>query len=254
MPNAPQDGRRRFKLVVAYDGAPFSGWQSQARGDTIQDRLETAVAKVTGEKIRVHGAGRTDAGVHALGQCAHLDLAPTRLGPAVLRAAINASLPPQIRVLRGRFVSPSFHARFSARGKVYRYRIATSPVLSPFELGCAWHVVAPLDVERLRACAERFVGRHDFAGFAANRGQPVESTIRTIRRMRVTSSRQIITITSEGDGFLYKMVRLMVGTAVRCAQGKTSLEEVAARLQRGASDTPRLAAPAAGLTLIRVLY
>src|SRR5947207_1461741 len=136
---APQPDRgRRLKLIVAYDGSSYSGWQSQARGDTIQDRIETALANVLGQKLRVHGAVRTDAGVHALGQCAHVDLPPTRLEPAVLAAAINASLPPQIRIVRCRFVSRSFHARFSCRGKTYRYRLATTPVLSPFDFGRAW--------------------------------------------------------------------------------------------------------------------
>ncbi|CAN5586915.1 tRNA pseudouridine(38-40) synthase TruA [soil metagenome] len=254
MPNDIQAGRRRFKLIVAYDGALFSGWQSQVRGDTIQDRLEGAVAKITGQEIRVHGAGRTDAGVHALGQCAHVDLPPTRLDPLVLVSALNASLPPQIRILRGRFVAPTFHARFSARGKVYRYRIATTPVLSPFELGRAWHLTGQIDDKLLRASAERFVGRHDFAGFAANRGHRVGSTLRTIHRIRVARSSSVTTIEFEGDGFLYKMVRLMVGAIGRCAQGKTRLDELSACLHGGPGCEPRLVAPAGGLTLVRVLY
>jgi tRNA pseudouridine38-40 synthase len=244
---------RRLKLIVAYDGFGFSGWQSQAKGDTIQDRLETAFAKVVGQKIRVHGAGRTDAGVHALGQCAHVELTTT-LAPAILTAALNSSLPPQIRILRCRFVAPTFHARFSARGKIYRYRLATSPVLSPFEFGRAWHVAGPLDDELLRACAREFVGRHDFAGFAANRGKPVASTIRAIRDLRMHRTSSVTVIEFDGDGFLYKMARLMVGAIVRCGLGKTTLGEVRARLLGAALESPRLVAPAHGLTLIRVRY
>jgi tRNA pseudouridine38-40 synthase len=245
---------RRLKLIVAYDGAGFSGWQSQARGNTIQDRIEAAFLLVIGQQIRVHGAGRTDAGVHALAQCAHLDLPPTRLAPAILASALNASLPPQIRIMRCEFVPQTFHARFSARGKIYRYRLATTAVLSPFELGRAWHVSGALDDKSLRACAGQFVGTHNFAGFAANRGHRVESTIRTIRRVRVRRTSSSTTIEFDGDGFLYKMVRLMVGAIVRCALGKTSVEEIAASLVAGTRLEPRLVAPATGLTLMRVRY
>lgn len=252
-PGRPSSSRR-LKLIVAYDGAGFSGWQSQARGDTIQDRIEAAFAQVLGEKLRVHGAGRTDAGVHALGQCAHVDLPPTRLTPPVLAAAVNASLPPQIRLLRCRFVPPAFHARFLSRGKVYRYRLATTPVLSPFELGRAWHVSGALDDLSLRACAKLFVGRHDFSGFAANRGHPVTSTIRTMNKVRVHRTAAITLIEIEGDGFLYKMVRLMVGAMVQCALGKRSISEVRDRLEVAATERARFVAPAEGLTLVRVMY
>lgn len=247
-------GERRLKLIVAYDGAEFSGWQSQARGDTIQDRIETAIAKVFGQKLRVHGAGRTDAGVHALGQCAHVDLPPTRLQPAVLTSAINASLPPQIRILRCRFVAESFHARFSSRGKVYRYRIVTTPVLSPLEVGRAWHVTGQFDDEGLRSCGKLFIGTHDFSGFAANRGHPVDSTARTIRKMRLRRTGTTTVIEFEGDGFLYKMVRLMVGAIVQCALGKKSVDDVRQRLRGLTAQRVGFVAPAHGLTLVRVIY
>jgi len=245
---------RRVKLINAYDGAGFSGWQSQARGDTIQDRIETAFAQVLGEKLRVHGAGRTDAGVHALGQCAHVDLPPTRLTPTVLASAVNASLPPQIRIVRCRLVSAAFHARFSSRGKVYRYRLATTPVLLPFELGRAWHVSGAIDDPALRACAQLFVGRHDFSGFAANRGHPVTSTIRTISKVRLHRTAAVTVIEIEGDGFLYKMVRLMVGAMVQCALGKRTVGKIRDDLHGAARDRARLVAPAEGLTLVRVRY
>jgi len=245
---------RRLKLVIAYDGGGFSGWQSQARGDTIQDRIEAAFANVLRQKVRVHGAGRTDAGVHALGQCAHVDLPPTRLEPGILAAAVNASLPPQIRVLCCRFVPRTFHARFSSCGKVYRYRLVTTPVLAPLELGRAWHVAGPFDDQSLRACAQLFLGTHDFSGFAANRGHPVSSTIRTIRRVRLRRTSSITEIEIEGDGFLYKMVRMMVGAVVQCGLGKKSLAEVRERLITKNAGRARLVAPANGLTLVRVIY
>ncbi len=156
--------------------------------------------------------------------------------------------------MRCDFVAHTFHARFSARGKVYCYRLATTAVLSPFELGRAWHVTGALDDKSLRACARKFVGMHNFAGFAANRGHPVESTVRTIRRVRVRRTSSSTTIEFDGDGFLYKMVRLMVGAIVRCALGKITVDEVRARLLQAAPAEPRLVAPAAGLTLVRVRY
>ncbi len=240
--------------MIAYDGTGFSGWQSQAKGNTIQDRIESAFAVVTGEKIRVHGAGRTDSGVHALGQCAHADVPPTRLPPAIWQDALNASLPPQIRVVGCRFVPTSFHARFSARGKVYRYRVATTPILSPFEVDRAWHVSSPLDDAALRGCAALFIGTHDFASFAANRGKPPNSTVRTIRSVRVRRTGSVMEFEFNGDGFLYKMVRLIVGAIIRCALGKDDLALVRQRLTQPNQTGARLVAPAAGLTLARVSY
>jgi tRNA pseudouridine38-40 synthase len=244
---------RRLKLIVAYDGTAFAGWQSQRQKNTIQDQLEAALAKVTGKAVRVHGAGRTDAGVHALGQCAHADVL-TRLEAPTLLAALNANLPPQIRILQSRFVSGTFHARFSAQGKVYRYRIITTPVLSPFEIDRAWHVQAPLNARLLRQSAKVFQGEHDFAAFAANRGAPVDSSVRTLRRVTVRQTTALITIEFEGDGFLYKMVRLLVGAMVGCALGKMSLTEIEQQLADARPAKHRLLAPACGLTLVRVLY
>ncbi len=244
---------RRAKFIIAYDGGAFSGWQSQIDGNAIQDHIERALAKIAGTTIRLHGAGRTDAGVHALGQCAHADL-KTRLAPMALRAALNASLPPTIRILRCSFVPASFHARFSALGKVYRYRIANGSILSPFEIGRAWHVPVLLDREQLRACAAIFAGRHDFAGFAANRGKPVDSTVRTIRVVHVRAASGIVTLDFDGEGFLYKMVRMAVGAIVQCARGKISIAEIREHLWAGTRPSTRIVAPAAGLTLVRVRY
>jgi tRNA pseudouridine38-40 synthase len=244
---------RRVKFTIAYDGSSYSGWQSQPGGNAIQDHVERALGMVMGEKGRLHGAGRTDAGVHALGQCAHADLM-TRLQPEALRPALNASLPASIRIMRCRFVPETFHARFSARGKVYRYRIATGPVLSPFEAGRAWHVIAPLNELTLRRAARLFVGTHDFASFAANRGKPVATTVRSLHKVDVRIQGRIITITVEGDGFLYKMVRFIVGALVQCATGKIKLDDLRERLDGKAAHAHRLLAPPDGLTLVRVRY
>ena len=246
----------RLKLVVAYDGAPFAGWQSQKNGEAVQDHLERAFAAVTGTAVRVHGAGRTDAGVHALAQTAHVDLSANSLAVAQWPAALNASLVPAIRVLRCTYVPSTFHARFSAKGKLYRYRIWNDRVLPPFEVGRAWHVPAPLDFEGMVAEARAFVGGHDFASFAANRGTPNEDTFRTMEAVRIRQSGRCLTIEVEGDGFLYRMVRLMVGALVRRGREPGRTGEIRARLEQpaGAWAAARFAAPAAGLILVRVRY
>jgi tRNA pseudouridine38-40 synthase len=261
---------RRLKLIVAYDGASFAGWQSQSHRNTIQDHVERAFERVLGKPARVHGAGRTDAGVHALAQCAHVDLPDNRLSVARWSEALNALLPPTIRVLRCQYVSNDFHARLSAKGKIYRYRIWLASVLPPFEYGRAWHIPHPVDLTILRRAARQFVGTHDFAGFAANRGksgrrgdtdssrrtagEQEKSTIRTIYSVRVRKTGPCVTIEFDGDGFLYKMVRLIAGTLVNSALGKVSIEDVAARLNSGQVSTTRFVAPAKGLSLVRVRY
>ena len=244
----------RLKFIVAYDGTGFAGWQSQPNGHAIQDHLELAVHRVSGERARVHGAGRTDTGVHALGQCAQVDLANRRLPPVKWLGALNASLPPTIRVLRCSYARQDFHARYSAKGKVYRYRICPTRILLPLEYNRAWHVPSPIDFNLLRTAAAKFAGKHDFAGFAANRGKTVATTIRNITSVRVRKMGSCITIDFEGDGFLYKMVRLMVGAIVQCATGKLSINEMVTRLGSGFINGPRPAAPAAGLHLLRVRY
>lgn len=245
----------RLKLTLAYDGDPFAGWQSQTHGNTIQDHLERTFRCVTGKDVRIHGAGRTDAGVHALAQCAHVDLPDRKRSATGWQSTINALLPPAIRVLRCRYVSADFHARFSATGKIYRYRIWSARILPPFEWARAWHVSAPLDFEKLERGAEQFVGTHDFGAFAANRGKPETNTVRTIHSVRTKKLGALITIEFKGDGFLYKMVRLMVGAIVSCALGKTALQTIEQHLRSPRHvGGVRLVAPAAGLILVRIHY
>src|SRR5437773_7927884 len=217
---------RRLKIIIAYNGAPFTGWQSQPHRNRIQDHIERAFERIVGQRVRVHGAGRTDAGVHALARRAHVDLAQDSLSTARWRGALNALLSPAIRILRCRYVSQNFHARLSAKGKIYRYRIWSGSVLPPLEYGRVWHVPRPLDFDLLKKVAKRFVGTHDFAAFAANRGKPEKSTVRTIYSVAVRRSGSCVMIDFDGDGFLYKMVRLIVGSLVRCALGKSRFEDV----------------------------
>src|SRR4051812_49167666 len=171
----------RLKLIVAYDGAPFSGWQSQPNGNGVQDHLEQAFAQICAERVSVQGAGRTDAGVHALAQCAHADLPVRRYGADRWRSALNGILPAAIRIMRCNFVADSFHARFLATGKFYRYRIWNGEVLPPLENGRAWHVRDPLDFISMSRATKSLRGRHDFTSFAANRGAPVADPVRTLR-------------------------------------------------------------------------
>lgn len=245
----------RLRLMVAYDGRPFDGWQSQASGNGVQDHLEAAFAKLCGEpRIAIHGSGRTDAGVHAVGQMAHADVPDrTRHTPERWRGALNSYLPAEIRVMSVRFAKADFHARFAARGKIYRYRIWNASVLDPLEHGRAWHFPHSLDLSTLRRGSELLLGQHDFAGFAANRHKPNENTVRTIRRIALRRRGSLVTLDYEGDGFLYKMVRLLTGTLVRCAQGRASTDWISELLTAKGRKTS-FAAPAEGLYLMRVFY
>ena len=245
---------RRLKLIIAYDGTAFAGWQSQLHRNTVQDQLEHAFKSIVGEKVSLHGAGRTDAGVHALGQCAHVDLVGSRLTPNDWQRALNAVLPPTIRILRCHGVSAQFHARFSTRGKIYRYRIWSNPVLSPLEINRAWHVVTPIDLKLAAEAIALFRGQHDFAAFAANRGKAEENTVRTMHSAVMRGRGPVLTIEFNGDGFLYKMARLMIGAIVQCATGKLTLDQIRSALKTGRPSRARLSAPPEGLYLVRVRY
>jgi tRNA pseudouridine38-40 synthase len=193
--------------------------------------------------------------VHALAQCAHVDLPSRRLTAGRWVSALNGVLPATIRALRARYVSDDFHARYSAKGKTYRYRIWAGPVLPPLELKRAWHIPALLDTDLLAAAGKSFVGKHDFAAFAANRGKPEENTTRTIRSLVVRGRAGNITVEIRGDGFLYKMVRLMVGAMAQVALKKANVAEIGANLRsRRPNNKARLAAPAEGLYLVKVWY
>lgn len=245
----------RILLTIAYDGAPFDGWQSQSSGNGVQNHIERALKKITRESIAIHGAGRTDAGVHALAQTAHFDSPQVRLEPDAWVRAMNANLPPTIRVMRARPVGPTFHARFSAVGKVYRYRIAITPVLQPSLHQRAWHVPQPLDVGVLRQAMAAAVGTHDFRALSANRGgKPVTNRTRTIRAIRVLERSGSVFITFEGEGFLYKMVRMLVAAGVRSGRVQEPPDFLANLLANPSGPRSSHVAPADGLTLVRVRY
>ena len=260
---APQPGHKRLRLTISYCGTPWRGWQSLAGGGTIQDELNAAILKATGITTSVQGSGRTDAGVHALGQVAHCDVPEhVRMTEAAWLNALNACLPYTIRVAACAEAAPDFHARFDATGKVYRYRIWRPRLFSPFEADRSWHVYGELDLGKLRACAQLLVGTHNFVRLSANRGDMSEvarrglpeKTTRTIRRAEVRDEGDVWVLEFEGDGFLYKMVRLMVGSLVHIARGRSSQEWLEDLLSSSAGLQSHQTAPAAGLYLVKVLY
>jgi len=251
-----------FKIILAYDGAGFVGWQRQTSGTSIQGLLEDALRALDARDVPVTGAGRTDAGVHALGQVASFSLARA-MAPDVLVRAMNARLPDTIRVLAATEAPAAFHARFDARKKTYRYRIWNGDVMSPFECAQAWHVSGALDVEQMAAAARLLEGRHDFAAF-----QGAGTTTRTTAREVFSSSvielsqclgcsvvrGRLLVYEITGNGFLRHMVRTIVGTLVEIGRGRQSAawmrEVVASRDRARAGPT----APAAGLFLAGVEY
>ncbi len=246
---------RTLKLIVAYDGTNYVGWQRQENGVSIQQHLEEAFAPIAGRDGRgptVVGAGRTDAGVHALAQVASVNVDTTLEVPVVCRA-LNVRLPLDIRVLGAEDVRPGFHAQFHATGKSYRYRMATSAVVSPFDRWFVWHAPEPRDVEAMRRAAALLVGRHDFASFQA-RGSSIADTVRVLERIDLREASGELMIEVEGDGFLRHMVRVIVGTLAEVGSGlrdPASMADVLdARDRRAAGAT----APAAGLTLLGVRY
>lgn len=245
----------RLKLTLAYDGAAFRGWQSQPGGGGVQDVLQSALTRLAGGgAVSVQGSGRTDAGVHALGQVAHADVPDGRGGAAFWSHALNRVLPPAVRVLRAVRAPGDFHARYGATGKTYDYLLWTGAVLPPHLAGRAWHVRPAPAVRVLRQAAGVLRGRHDFRGFAANRGTPVHDTRRHLRRLSVTVRGPEIRLRFEGDGFLYKMVRMLAAAMVQVAQGKGTPADLRARLTGRATGLPRAVAPADGLYLVRVVY
>ena len=243
---------RRIHLIVEYDGTAYAGWQRQANAMTVQEKLERAILKLTGEELCVSGASRTDAGVHALGQSAHFDT-ESRIPADKFSFALNTMLPPDIRVTRSEEVPPEFHARFSTKGKRYRYLFHAAPHAGALTRNTHAYVIYPLDVERMQAEAQDLVGTHDFAAFAAS-GSVVKDTVRTIYRAEVTSEGSEIRLIVEGSGFLYNMVRIIAGTLIGVGSGK--LEPGAFRRAVASGDRLDLGitAPAHGLTLMEVFY
>jgi len=247
---------RRIKLTIAYDGTEYEGWQVQKIGTGVQEKVEAALARLFPSRPRVHGSSRTDAGVHALGMVAHFEVprAECPMTPRKLALALNAWLPEDIRVLAAARAPQAFHARFGAAGKQYRYFVWNHPAMNPLIRRTAWHVPRPLDLRAMRAAAPLFVGKHDFQSFAANPGYAKESTVRTVTRCGLTRRGPLLTFVIEGDGFLYKMCRGIVGTLVQVGLGKFPAEEVRRMLAKRDRRVAGMTAPAQGLVLWKVSY
>ncbi len=246
---------RNFKLTLEYDGADYVGWQRQSTGVSIQALLEDALAPIEGSAVTVHGAGRTDAGVHAQGQVASVHL-QTAIEPVVLGRALNGVLPPQVRVVAVEEAALDFHARFSSTGKVYEYRIVNAPLVSPFLHRHVWHVAQPLALDALREASALLVGGHDFLSFQGA-GSSVASTCRTVRSIEWDEGRGAglpLIMRIEGDGFLRHMVRNLVGTVVEVGRGRWPPGEISEILASRDRSRAGRTAPARGLFLVRVLY
>ena len=243
-----------FKITLSYDGTDYVGWQRQSNGVSIQALIEDALRELDGGRdVPVSGAGRTDAGVHALGQVAGFTIA-REIGPDALVRALNAHLPPAIRVLNAEEAPPAFHPRFAARVKTYRYQLWNGDIMSPFERGLAWHVTGPLDVEAMRAAARLVEGRHDFAAFQAT-GSSVATTEREIFVSRLTAcGMRMLCYEVEGNGFLRHMVRIIVGSLVEVGRGRRPVEWVAEILASRDRTAAGPTAPPQGLFLVRVEY
>lgn len=256
-----------FRLTVAYDGTGLVGWQRQANGLSVQGLLESAATALDGRAVAVAGAGRTDAGVHALGQVASLSLVREMAAPALVRA-LNAHLPPAVRVIDAEAVAASFHARFDATSKTYRYHLWTGVVLPPLLRHVAWHVPAPdLRIADMDGAARLLEGRHDFAAFQST-GSEVTSTTRTLYSSRVhpvaireadglmagLCAGALIAYEVCGDGFLRHMVRSVVGTLVDVGRGREEPAWVLRLLAACNRSQAGPAAPAGGLCLVRVSY
>jgi len=243
----------RYKLLIEYDGTPFAGWQIQANGASVQGALTAALEAFCGERAHVQGAGRTDAGVHALGQVAHVDLVK-EADPETLRDALNAHLRPHpIAVLEAAVVAKEFDARFSATRRYYLYRIVNRRADLAIDRARAWRIARPLDAQSMRAAAQHLVGRHDFTTFRAAECQ-AKSPVKTLDRLDVERSGDEVRIEAAARSFLHHQVRSMVGSLALVGEGKWQPDDVARALAACDRSACGPVAPPDGLYLVRVKY
>jgi tRNA pseudouridine38-40 synthase len=241
-----------YRITLAYDGTEYEGWQMQAGSRTIQGVLSEALARIDGAPVIVHGAGRTDSGVHAAGQVASFRLRHER-ACALLQRALNGNLPFDIRVLDAARAGDDFNARFDARSKTYRYQIYVAEVMSPFLRRYAWHYPYPLDPDRLAADGRTLLGTHDFSAFTVSSSE-VKSHVRTITAVDLETSGPCWQMTFTGNGFLRYMVRTMVGALLDANRGRLKAGSIAALLNSRERRLAGASAPAEGLTMVKVEY
>jgi tRNA pseudouridine38-40 synthase len=246
------DTARKVKLIVQYDGTNYQGWQVQPSGPTIQGELTKVISMIDQRPVTIHGAGRTDSGVHAEGQVASFFL-ERDFGPRELRDAINGNIERDIRICSAEFVDDDFHARASAKSKTYRYDIWTGEVVSPFLYRYLYHHRSPLDLAQMRRAADFLVGTHDFSAFAGGHSD-VDSTVRTLYTLDIDSIDNRLTIKACGNGFLKYMVRTIAGTLIEVGRGRRPADSLSVVLSSRDRGRAGQTAPAAGLTLVRVDY
>ena len=248
-----------YRLTLQYDGTDFQGWQIQAGARTVQGELTRALTLLEGHAVNVHGSGRTDAGVHAEGQVASVHLQRREFAPERLRAALNGILARDVRVLAVEIVPDDFHARFSACGKTYVYRVILGPVMSPFWARYAHQEARPLDIARMQSVAAHLVGTHDWTAFCVVQSE-ARSHIRTVTEMRLEvhdNARAVapmLEITASAEGFLRYMVRSLAGTLLAVGRGEIDADTVQRALAEGTRSLVGATAPPRGLTLVRVHY
>jgi tRNA pseudouridine38-40 synthase len=247
-----------FKLTIQYDGTDFHGWQMQSDLRTVQGELSNALSLIEGRDVVLHGSGRTDAGAHAEGQVASVDL-QREITPEKLRAAINGNISKDVRVIEAQVVAPDFHARYSALGKTYLYRVVNGPVISPFWLRYAYHEARALDLDRMNQSAQLFLGEHDWTTFSSAQSDS-ETRTRTITRFTIGTGwddracAQIIEMTISADGFLRYMVRSIAGTMLAVGRGELQSEIIERAINQSDRSLAGATAPACGLTLLSVRY
>jgi tRNA pseudouridine38-40 synthase len=246
----------KLKLTIAYEGAAYAGWQAQKTGLGVQQCVEEAVAKIFPHAGRLGSSSRTDTGVHALGMVADVEIPPREFKMPVAKAAlaINAHLPRDIRIMTVSRCRDDFDARFDAKGKQYRYFVWTGPSMNPLLRHVAWQVSLPLDLAAMRSAAKFFPGRHDFKSLAGTRNYEMSSTVRTLTRCDLRRNGRLLTFIIEGDGFLYKMCRGIVGTLVQVGQGKIAPGAIKQILDQKDRRAAGMTAPAHGLVLWKVYY
>ncbi len=240
-----------IKLTIEYDGTNYAGWQQQQKEKTIQETLKKTIVSIVNEKIILHGAGRTDAGAHALGQVANFKTKST-IPTSKLVQAINFYLPKDIVVKSAKKVSKNFHSRYSAKSKIYRYSILNNNTRSTINRNFCYHYNADLNIEKMQKASKALIGKHDFSTFKSKSSNI--SNIRTIKKLDVRKKGKYLLLTIEADGFLYKMVRSIVGTLLEVGKGKMTIKEFKEILISGTRSLAGTTVPAKGLCLLRVKY
>lgn len=243
---------RNIKITIEYDGSGYVGWQRQPSGPTIQETIETSLATMTGERVKLLGSGRTDSGVHALGQVASFRTG-TSLSPSDIQKGLNSLLPRDIVITGAEEAEPDFHAQLSAKSKTYIYKILSRPYPSAILRDRAWFIPYPLKARLMDEAARALIGEHDFRAFAQAEAT-VKSTVRTVLAARITKRRDLIEFTIEADGFMKRMVRLIVGTLAQVGKEKITPSQFREILESGEKTKHVHAAPARGLYLKEVRY